>query len=214
MYLDRRGGNLMVKITIALTVLSFALAVGCTTQQSAKEETGMAAEAAKTMELKGSIQLGMHCTGFDFTYCCVLPHYNSVQSQVIKTSTGKRKYPELLEADPKEADVVVDGHKRFKLACGHIDNTDSEGDKLHYWDVPYDINKDGKYGDKESVANAYFTHLYVYKDLGGSNPDYTSAEAKRTFVDIQIPVPRDNGPAGSAVPSPLKGGHLYWSPDP
>ncbi|MEJ2590345.1 MAG: hypothetical protein P8178_02905 [Candidatus Thiodiazotropha sp.] len=195
----------------------------------------MAAEAAKTMEVSGPIQyqgplvaadktkpkndynitinyeLGMHCTGFDFTYCCVLPPYNSVQSQVIKTSTGKRKYPELLEADPKEADVVVDGHKRFKLAYGHIDNTYSEGNKLHYWDVPYDINKDGKYGDKESVANAYFTHLYVYKDLKGSNPDNTSADAKKAFVGIQIPVPRDNGPAGAAVPSPLKGGHLHYT---
>jgi hypothetical protein len=23
-------------------------------------------------------ELGMHCTGFDFTYCCILPPYNSI----------------------------------------------------------------------------------------------------------------------------------------
>ena len=47
-------------------------------------------------------ELGMHCTGFDFSYCCVLPPYNSVQSQVIKTSTGPNKFPELLESDPND----------------------------------------------------------------------------------------------------------------
>jgi hypothetical protein len=158
----------MVKMTIVLTALSVALTAGCTTQQSVKEETGMSASPEKAMATTGPIQyqgpiiaadkskpkndynitinyeLGMHCTGFDFTYCCVLPPYNSVQSQVIKTSTGTRKYPELLEADPKEPDVVVDGHKRFKLAYGHIDNNYSEGNKMKYWDVPYDVNDDGK----------------------------------------------------------------------
>ena len=61
-------------------------------------------------------ELGMHCTGFDFSYCCVLPPYNSVQSQVIKTSTGPNKYPELLESDPKDPGVLVDGKKRFRLS--------------------------------------------------------------------------------------------------
>ena len=156
-------------------------------------------------------ELGMHCTGFDFTYCCVLPPYNSTQSQVIKTSRGKKSFPELLEADEKDPSVVVDGKKRFKLAYGFIDNTYSEGSKLKYWNVPYDVNGDGKYGKNESVANAYFTHLYVYKDLEGSNPKGTSADKEKAFVGIQIPIPRDNGPAGAAVPSPIKGGHLHYS---
>ena len=60
-------------------------------------------------------ELGMHCTGFDFSYCCVLPPYNSVQAQVIKTATGKNKFPELLESDPKQRDIVLDGKKRMKL---------------------------------------------------------------------------------------------------
>ena len=158
-------------------------------------------------------ELGMHCTGFDFSYCCVLPPYNSVQSQVIKTSTGPNKFPELLESDPKDPGVLVDGKKRFRLSYGHLDNTYSEGNKLHYWDVPYDINGDGKYTANENVANAYFSHLYVYKDLKGTNPKGTSADKEKLFVGIQIPVPRDNGPAGAAVPSPMKGGYLHYTGD-
>ena len=156
-------------------------------------------------------ELGMHCTGFDFTYCCVLPPYNSTQSQVIKTSTGPRRFPELLEADPKDPTTVVDGKRRFKLKYGFVDNTYSEGSKLLYWNVPYDVDGDGKYEKNENVANAYFTHLYVYKDLKGSNPKGTSKDSEKAFVGIQIPIPQDNGPAGAAVPSPIKNGVLHYT---
>ncbi len=156
-------------------------------------------------------ELGMHCTGFDFSYCCVLPPYNSVQSQVIKTARGKKKYPELLEADEDDHSVVVDGKRRFKLAYGFVDNTYSEGNKLKYWDVPYDVNGDGKYGKNENVANAYWTHLYVYKDLKGTNPTGGSADKDKKVVGLDIPVPRDNGPAGAAVPSPMSGGFLHYT---
>jgi len=214
-----------------------ALAVGaCTTQEPAAEKEAAKAEArhapmvpmgpkvyggpevaADTSKPKNdynitiNYELGMHCTGFDFSYCCVLPPYNSVQSQVIKTATGRKKYPELLEADEKDGSVVVDGKKRFKLAYGFVDNTYSEGNKLKYWDVPYDVDGDGKYEKNENVANAYFTHLYVYKDLKGTNPKGTSKDSEKLFVGIQIPIPRDNGPAGAAVPSPMSGGHLHYT---
>ena len=118
---------------------------------------------------------------------------------------------ELLESDPKDPGVLVDGKKRFRLSYGHLDNTYSEGNKLHYWDIPYDVNGDGQYTANENVANAYFSHLYVYKDLKGTNPKGTSADKEKLFVGIQIPVPRDNGPAGAAVPSPMKGGYLHYT---
>ncbi len=156
-------------------------------------------------------ELGMHCTGFDFSYCCVLPPYNSVQSQVVKTSTGEKKMPEVLEAAEDDPTVVVDGKKRMRLDYGHLNNTYSEGSKLSYWSVPYDVNGDGKYEQGESVANAYWTHLYVYKDLKGTNPKGTSKDSEKLFVGLQIPVPEDNGPAGAAAPSPMKGGHLHYS---
>ena len=33
-------------------------------------------------------ELGMHCVGFDMSYCCVIPPYNSIQSQAIKVGKG------------------------------------------------------------------------------------------------------------------------------
>ncbi|MFN3397590.1 MAG: hypothetical protein ACK4ZS_03540, partial [Sulfurimicrobium sp.] len=198
-------------------MLCWAFAVGWSHASEAPAAKAAAAVSADAFKPKNdynitiNYELGMHCTGFDFTYCCVLPPYNSIQSQVVKTSTGKRKFPELLEADPADAGVLVDGNKRFKLAYGHVNNTFSEGSKLKYWDVPYDVNGNGKYEKNENVANAYFTHLYVYKDLKGTNPKGTSADKEKLFVGIQIPVPRDNGPAGAAVPSPMKGGHLHYT---
>jgi len=44
-------------------------------------------------------ELGMHCTGFEFAYCCVLPAYNSILAQVVKPN-GIGGFPELLEGDP------------------------------------------------------------------------------------------------------------------
>ena len=43
--------------------------------------------------------LGMHCTGFDLSYCCVLPPYNSILAQVIRTATGAQDLPATLTAE-------------------------------------------------------------------------------------------------------------------
>ena len=152
-------------------------------------------------------ELGMHCTGFDFSYCCVLPPYNSVQSQVVKTATAKNPIPQLLGADPKDHEVLIDGDKRMRLAYGHMDNTYSEGSKLAYWTVPYDVDGDGKYEEGENVANAYLDHLYIYKDLKGSNPTGGSADKDKLRVGHEIKIPTDSGPTGS----PLKNGFLGYS---
>jgi VCBS repeat-containing protein len=50
-------------------------------------------------------ELGMHCTGFEFSYCCVLPPYNSILAQVVKPqapgfASSSADYPRLLTADP------------------------------------------------------------------------------------------------------------------
>ena len=44
-------------------------------------------------------ELGMHCTGFEFAYCCVLPAYNSIVAQIAKRDNGA-DWPRLLEGDP------------------------------------------------------------------------------------------------------------------
>ena len=154
-------------------------------------------------------ELGMHCTGFDFSYCCVLPPYNSILTQVVRHGKlSKDGKPLALGADPKDPTVVVDGDKRYKLFYEHIDNTYAEGNKMAYWNVPYDINGDGNpYGANESVANAYFDHLYVYADLEGSNPKHTSKDSEKLRVGADMPIPLDSGPSGQ----PVSGSYLKYS---
>lgn len=197
------------------TVFALATGIGATQYVSAVEKKAAPGTPKNDYNITINYELGMHCTGFDFSYCCVLPPYNSVQSQVIKTAKTTKDWPSLLASDPKDHSVLVDedNGKRFKLAYGHIDNTYSEGSKLAYWNVPYDVNGDGKYEAKENVANAYFTHLYVYKDLKGTNPKGTSKDSEKLFVGMQIPIPLDMGPAGAAVPSPMRDGFLHYTGD-
>ena len=51
-------------------------------------------------------ELGMHCTGFEFAYCCVLPAYNSILAQVVKPNTidpdDSSDYARLMSGDPRE----------------------------------------------------------------------------------------------------------------
>jgi hypothetical protein len=54
-------------------------------------------------------ELGMHCTGFEFAYCCVLPPYNSILAQVVRPqSPGEpvtaADFPRLLEGDHHNTD--------------------------------------------------------------------------------------------------------------
>ncbi len=204
-------------MSIRNAVMASALAAGAIGWAAQQTQAGTAAGAEAAADshrpkhdynITINYELGMHCTGFDFSYCCVLPPYNSIQSQVVKTASGPTDIPRLLRADPKDPTVLVDGDKRMKLAYGHIDNTYSEGTKLAYWTVPYDVNgADGKYEANEDVANAYFDHLYIYKDLEGSNPKGTSKDGDKLYVGRQIVIKRDTGPTGA----PLKGGYPDYS---
>lgn len=149
-------------------------------------------------------ELGMHCTGFDLSYCCILPPYNSILAQVVKTER-KGKKPALLGSDPNDPEVLMDGEKRYRLAYTHEDpegipNTYSYAKKLAYWGVGY---KDGKLPDYE------FSSLYIYKDLKGSNPEKTSANAKKLHVGIDTPIKINQGPTGQ----PVGNGFLRYSGD-
>ncbi len=50
----------------------------------------------------------MHCTGFEFAYCCVLPPYNSILAQVVKPNTidpnTSAEYARLLKGDHNNTD--------------------------------------------------------------------------------------------------------------
>jgi hypothetical protein len=139
-------------------------------------------------------ELGMHCTGFDMSYCCVLPPYNSIQAQVVKTERNGDK-PELLVSDPEDHEILVDGKRRFKLAYTHEDpsgipNTVSSKKKLAYWGVKH---RDGQ------LPSSYFSNLYFYKDLEGSNPENTTADDKKKHVGIDTHIALNQGPTGQHV---------------
>ena len=153
-------------------------------------------------------ELGMHCTGFDFEYCCVLPPYNSIQAQIVKVGEGQ-SHPQLMDSyDPKDPTILVDKEtgKRFRLKYSFEDNSYSEGNKMVYWNAQYDINANGKANEPgESVANAYWNHLYIYADLEGSNPDGTSDDAKKMAVGgSKLQVPQDGGPSGQKLSGYLR----------
>ena len=157
-------------------------------------------------------ELGMHCTGFDFSYCCVLPPYNSIQTQVVK----KGSLPMVMEGHAEEKsghlnlhyETMVDPNngKTYKLKYSFDDNTYSEGTKALYFNAHYDVDGDGNPTEKgEVVSNAYWTHLYVLApDLEGSNPNHTSVDADKAVLGIDasasggfpLQVPLDSGPSG------------------
>ena len=145
-------------------------------------------------------ELGMHCTGFDFSYCCVLPPYNSIQAQVVRVGE-----PPVLLSDhaPDDPAVVIepDTGRRLRLRYRVVDNAFSEFAKLSYWAPKYDIDGDGNNRETgETVNNAYWTHLYLYDGLDGGNPTATSRDGDKRFVGLgTLQVRRDHGPTGAAM---------------
>ncbi len=142
-------------------------------------------------------ELGMHCVGFDVSYCCVIPPYNSVQAQLVR-SAENGGVPSMLSPE--------DG---VSLYYSIRDNSYSEGNKMKYWQVQKDVYGDGKMDEPgDNMANYVWTHLFIYKDLEGTVPgDWTSA--KRLHVGKDIQVQADSGPTGKS----LAGGYLSYAGD-
>ncbi len=140
-------------------------------------------------------ELGMHCVGFDMSYCCIIPPYNSIQAQPVRA--GRRgDLPELLSPASK-----------IKLRYHVRDNSYSEGNKMKYWSSLKDTNGNGSLGDpNDNMANYVWTHLFIYKDLAGTLPPDWTAD-KRLHVGLEIPVAVDHGPSGK----PLAGGDLEYA---
>jgi len=133
-------------------------------------------------------ELGMHCVGFDMSYCCVIPPYNSIQAQAVRTASAEDPRPHLLSPEDGVA-----------LRYGTDNNTYSEGDKMVYWGVPKDVNGDGDKDDpNDNMANYVWNHLYIYADLEGTLPEGRTQE-DRLHVGQEIPVQVDHGPSGAAM---------------
>ncbi len=148
--------------------------------------------------------LGMHCTGFDLSYCCILPPYNSVLAQIVKTAAHANELPVLLT----EADLEAEGRI---LWYEHENNTYSEGPKMLYWNVPVDVNGDGDVRDpNDSFANAYWSHLFTYEEKPLRFRPYPVGKLTKLYLGRQLAIPQDHGPTGK----PLSHGKLdYTGPD-
>lgn len=140
-------------------------------------------------------ELGMHCVGFDVSYCCIIPPYNSIQAQAVKTAAAGGE-PRLL--------APGDG---VELRYSVRDNSYSEGNKMLYWKSSKDVNGNGRMDDPgDTMANYVWTHLFIYRDLEGTLPSDWS-ESKRLHVGKEIQVPEDAGPTGKS----LSGGRLAYA---
>jgi mono/diheme cytochrome c family protein len=140
-------------------------------------------------------ELGMHCVGFEMSYCCVIPPYNSIQSQAVKSGTGGA-LPSLLTPNDN-----------VKMYYYTKDNSYSEGNKMRYWGVLKDVDGNGRMDDPgDNVANYVWKHLFIYKDLEGTKPAGATKE-DRIYVGKDIKVPIDSGPTGKHI----AGGYLEYS---
>ncbi|MES9815302.1 MAG: hypothetical protein ABW155_01500 [Candidatus Thiodiazotropha sp.] len=96
---------------------------------------GLALRPKNSFNIMMNYELGMHCTGFEFAYCCVLPPYNSILAQVVKTQQsdeGQTAFARLLEGDPS---VGLDAlGRQTVLRDPDLDaNGDFQKYVLEYW---------------------------------------------------------------------------------
>ncbi len=140
-------------------------------------------------------ELGMHCVAFDMSYCCIIPPYNSIQAQCVKSdSTGGK--PRLLSPEDN-----------VKLYYSVRDNTYSEGNKMKFWRVPKDVVGDGTMSRPGDNFAAYvWSHLFIYQDLKGSLPA-DPGSSKRLHIGKEIPINIDSGPSGKT----LSGGYMDYA---
>ena len=141
-------------------------------------------------------ELGMHCVGFDMSYCCVIPPYNSIQAQIVKSSSSNI-LPQL-----------IDNTAAIRPFYFIRDNTYSEGNKMNYWGVAKDVDRDGLFNSpNDNFANYVWDHLFIYTDLIGTLPT-NREDSDRLYVGTDMPIPIDAGPTGM----PIGGDYLeYWS---
>lgn len=151
-------------------------------------------EPVHPYEIMINYELGMHCVGFDMSYCCVIPPYNSIQAQAFKTGENGLKPVQLSPRD------------NVKLYYYVKNNSYSEGNKMAFWSIWKHIKgkKAGATGNDD--ANYVWDHLFIYKNLKGTIPkNWTKSE--RLYVGKNLQIPTDSGPTGQH----LSGGYLdYW----
>ena len=192
--MTREGRVGVVLMVASLGVIGFQLSCG----RPATQEAGI---PKNDYNILIHYDLGMHCTGFDFSYCCVLPPYNSVLAQVVRTARAAGQLPSLLSNE----DLETEG---LRLWYQHEDNTYSEGNKMNYWSVPYRVSEAGPFlRPNDSLANAWFSALFTYGEAPlGFKPE---GATQRLYVGKDITIPVDHGPTGK----PVSDGFLDYTGD-
>jgi hypothetical protein len=125
-------------------------------------------------------ELGMHCTGFEFAYCCVLPPYNSILAQVVKpqatanTDSGD-DFPRLLEGSHE---MGLDGLGRPTVVrAGELDASGNYKTYMleYYHDAQPRLEGQGKVQGPDTLisaveGNSLFYTSTIY-DSAAPGPD-------------------------------------------
>jgi hypothetical protein len=236
--------------SLILGAVAFAMALGTAWAQDREGSRG--SNPKNTFNIMMNYELGMHCTGFEFAYCCVLPPYNSILAQVVKTQRSDERqgaFAKLLQGDPnvgrdalgretvlRDADLQGSNFQKYVLTYQHLAQPRNdgrgkeqvstlisavEGNSLFMWATVYDQaakNPDGSLvtgtyngstnvvlGDgkiqpvRDSYANGWMNHLYIYSDLEGGNPNNSTLEADKIRLGVDVVFQPDCGPSGQPM---------------
>ncbi len=133
-------------------------------------------------------ELGMHITSFDFKYTAALPPFNSVQVQVVRAERSDGTPPKLI--------TPADG---LQPEFGFQANSYSSGNKLSYWGVKYDVDRNGRRLDPFDQPPVEFVRpYYTYGRPDGVRPAGAAAK-DRIYVWNTHPPDDDHGITGRRI---------------
>jgi hypothetical protein len=161
-------------------------------------------------------ELGMHCTGFEFSYCCVLPPYNSIVAQVVKPQMSEllepdsnADYPRLLEGDPNNG---LDGLGRQTV----LRDYDGDGNIKKYFLEYYHDAMPRREGNMPGTFNSTEGKNTLISDIEGNSMLYWNAPYDSAMVDTDgsmtgVPGKLVTGTYGT-VPNVVVGDGSYKTP--
>ena len=140
-------------------------------------------------------ELGMHCTGFEFAYCCVLPPYNSILAQVIKPAQGNPAtagntfvdgFPRLLEGDPNAGTDGL-GRETVVRDWDHNTNEFKKYQLRYYHDAqPRQEGNTSKPNTSTLISNAESNSLQYFNTVFDSaQPDANNALVYGPYNGVQ-----------------------------
>ena len=126
-------------------------------------------------------ELGMHCTGFEFSYCCILPPYNSIVAQVVKPQapgplSSNADYPRVLEGDPNNG---LDGLGRETV----LRDYDGDGNIQKYYLEYYHDAMPRREGNMPGSFNSNDGVETLISDIEGNSMLYWNTPYDSAMVD-------------------------------